>query len=188
MAPIIICIDGNIGVGKSTLLDELKNRGNTVIKEDVDTWGWCLNNYYNNQNRWAFTLQMVVMCSMASQYKTIQTMSDRLVFIERSPESGLIFSKNSYNNKHLNLQELSLLESAYQLFDWSPHIIVLLKASVEQCMQRIASRNRECEKSITTKYISNLNIEYDKIQAIVMDNYKNVHQLADDVEMMCNVL
>lgn len=188
MAPIIICIDGNIGVGKSTLLNELHKRGYTVIKEDIDTWGWCLNKFYSDPHRWAFTLQMAILNSMISQYRNIQSMGDRLVFIERSPEAGMIFTRNNYHNGNLSLDEYNLIESYYNLFEWYPHIIILLKASVDKCMERIKRRNRECEKSITADYIYHLNVEYDKLQAIDMTEYNNVQQLANDVELICNIL
>jgi deoxyadenosine/deoxycytidine kinase len=187
MSPVIICIDGNIGVGKSTLLNELGKRGYTIIKEDLDSWRWCLDNYYSNQHRWSFTLQMSILQSMALQYQRINTMNDRIVFIERSPESGMIFTANSLNNGSMSIEEYNVVKSFYSLFGWNAHVTFLLKTSVEKCMERIKNRNRECESCITPEYISKLNIEYSKLRAIKMDSDVDVCQLANDIEMFCNV-
>lgn len=188
MSPIVVCIDGNIGVGKSTLLTELGKRGYTVIKEDLESWRWCLDNYYQDQDRWSFTLQMSILQSMALQYRLINTLKDRIVFIERSPESGMIFTSNSYKNGSMTIEEYKVVESFYKLFGWNPHVTFLLVTSVENCMERITKRNRECEKSITPEYIAKLNVEYSKLQAIEMYSNVDVRHLANDVELVCNVL
>ena len=59
---MIISIEGNIGSGKSTQLDYLKNK--YIVKyENVETWkaeGW-LKVYYENPKYHAFSFQMRVM-------------------------------------------------------------------------------------------------------------------------------
>ena len=41
----ILCIDGNIGAGKSSILVELKDMGYYVFPEDMKGWGSFLDNF-----------------------------------------------------------------------------------------------------------------------------------------------
>ena len=59
--PKIICIDGLIGAGKSTILEKLKKKGYYVFKENLDEWGYFLDLFYKNKPRWAFTLQIAIL-------------------------------------------------------------------------------------------------------------------------------
>ena len=49
----IVCIDGVIGVGKTTLLDELESRGYHVFREDLDSWQGILELFYRHPERWS---------------------------------------------------------------------------------------------------------------------------------------
>ena len=59
---MIVVIDGNIGCGKSTVLDALSERGFLVHKEAIEMWP--LEKFYEDQSRWAFMMQIAVFDSM----------------------------------------------------------------------------------------------------------------------------
>ena len=90
--PIIISIEGNIGSGKSTLMEYLKNNFNNYLKsksielnnlnicylqEPVDVWNTFIDKngsniieaYYANQEKYAFPFQMMAYISRISQLK-----------------------------------------------------------------------------------------------------------------------
>ena len=46
--PVLVSLEGNIGAGKSTLAEELRRRGRTVIVESVDSWGDTLALFYED--------------------------------------------------------------------------------------------------------------------------------------------
>ena len=79
--PIIISVDGNIWSGKSTKVKDIENyykeQGRTdviFIQEPVDAWNsvvdengvTILSNYYKNQKKFAFRLQMLAYISRLS--------------------------------------------------------------------------------------------------------------------------
>ena len=178
----IYCIDGNIGAGKSSVLTELKRRGYHVYQENLSSWGWCLTEYYKNPHRWSFTLQMAVLQSMAEQYTSIVNGNVPIVFIERSPEAGLLFTRNSFRNGTLTINELELCEKLYSMFRWERHITIKLNTPIEQCFERIHRRGRECERDMTIEYISRLDEDYSKFDAIQLDGLQSPEQLADAIE------
>jgi hypothetical protein len=88
LRPIIVCVDGNIGAGKSTLLKALKeNLAATCFQESVGEWKNLLKAFYEDQPRWAFTLQSHILVDLRDQLSEILAMSgntDRpYVIVER---------------------------------------------------------------------------------------------------------
>jgi len=166
MAPIICCIDGNIGAGKSTVLNVLSEKGYAVFQEDLSDWIWCLERYYSDQDRWAFTLQMAILKSMSSQYKKINTMPNDVVFIERSPISSMIFTKTIFKAGNLTEQELALVQEFNELVGWKPDLTFKLDTCAEKCLERIKSRNRPCEQNITLDYLNLLEQEYNQLDSV----------------------
>jgi deoxyadenosine/deoxycytidine kinase len=188
MSTRIYCVDGNIGAGKSSILDELASRGHFVFKEDLNSWGWCLVDYYNDQKRWAFTLQMAVLDSMASQYEQVNDIQG-VVFIERSPAAGLVFARNAYHNGALTNNEFNLIVNMYNKFKWNTCTTFKIDTDVDTCMDRIRLRGRECERDISLNYINQLSELYSHNlylthgpRCIELNGNKSISQLADIIE------
>lgn len=180
--PIVVCIDGNIGAGKSSVLTELERRGYYVFKEELNTWGWCLDEYYSNPNRWSFTLQMAILHSMATQYQKLATLKTDVVFVERSPESGMIFTRNSFQHGTISRNELELIGKFYAMFGWAPHVTFRLTTDPAKCFERIKLRARDCEKDLTIEYVSVLDEEYRALTAIELDGSLTSIEMANVVE------
>lgn len=159
--PKIFCIDGNIGSGKSTILDELKNRGYTVFKENLEEWMSVLTLFYQKPKRWMFTLQVKIATSMKKQYDEISYhISDPYVFVERSPLSTLLFIKNGIRNGYLTFEEIETFTEIFNQNFWVPDNIFYVDTPVDICFQRKQKRDRTCEKSIEKNYLQQLNDEY----------------------------
>jgi deoxyadenosine/deoxycytidine kinase len=60
-----IVIDGNIGAGKTTQLNFLKNMGARVFKEPIEEWP--LKEFYEDPKRGIFPLQMAVLRTVCDQ-------------------------------------------------------------------------------------------------------------------------
>jgi len=113
--PIILCIEGNIGSGKSTFMQKLKDRHQgkkhiCFLDEPVETWshfkdeeGTILEHYYKDQPTWGFTFQMLAYISRLTllrralenpDYKYIVTerslFTDKHIFCKMLYESGVI--------------------------------------------------------------------------------------------------
>jgi deoxyadenosine/deoxycytidine kinase len=94
----IISLDGNIGSGKSTLYAQLKtifkdNPRVFFLPEPVDTWNTItdengvtiLENYYNDQKKFAFSFQMMAYISRLSLLrKALKNNDYNIIFTERS--------------------------------------------------------------------------------------------------------
>jgi len=160
--PIIYCIDGNIGAGKSTLLKELENRGYFVFQEELSDWGELLDRFYSDEKRWMCSLQTAILHSMHQQYLQIQTLSHDVVFVERSPQSSMIFVKNGVRQGFMDAEETRIVENLYELLKWSPYMSFYVNTPVDLCYERVKNRNRRCENQISVEYLTFLHDEYSR--------------------------
>lgn len=160
----ICCIDGNIGAGKSTVLDEIESRGFYVFREDIEKWKWCLDKFYDDPNRWAFTLQLAVLNSSYEQWKQISKLNAPFVFIERSPMSRLVFASVGYKRGYLSPDEVRLFKELNEKFGWSPDFIMVLNTPADECFRRIRARDRNCEQNIDISYLYDLENEYQNLK------------------------
>lgn len=174
----IFCIDGNIGAGKTTILNELKNRGYCVYEEELSEWGELLNRFYSDQKRWMCTLQVAILHSMQQQYKNLlQTQDQKIVFIERSPQSSMIFVKNGVKQGFIDNEEATVIKNIYNDLYWKPDKVFYLDTDVDLCYDRMKLRSRECEKNVTKDYLQFINDEYSQLyndqNAFILQNNKN---------------
>jgi deoxyadenosine/deoxycytidine kinase len=167
--PIMISIEGNIGTGKSTLLDNLKeilDENIVVIKEPVDQWlkitdknnNSILNNFYQDPHKFSFSFQILILKTMKDLLlKTInENPNCKLIICERSiMSSHHIFAKMLYDDSYMNHIEYNVYKCLYD--EWShisaPDKIIYLNVNAELCFNRIEKRKRLGEKQISLEYL-----------------------------------
>jgi deoxycitidine kinase/deoxyguanosine kinase len=177
--PAIISVDGNIGSGKSTNVKDFeeyyRNQGRTdilFIQEPVDTWNSVvddkgvpiLSNYYKDQKKFAFRLQMLAYISrlallrdaIKKGYKYIVT--ERCVGTDRN-----VFSKMLYDKGDIEHDEYTIYNKWHDEFNNDVPIsaIVYIKASPETCLERINIRSREGE-NIPLEYLKECDKYHDE--------------------------
>ena len=151
-----ISIAGNVGSGKSSVVQSLINRGFNAFEEPIARWSM-LPKFYEDMPRWSFALQIQIL------YTLLDSPDDGLNIFERSPwESLNIFSKISVENGYMSKEEYTLLKDLHDKIAWSPNIIIYLRASPDVCMERITKRGRDCESGIDPHYIKMLHDTYEK--------------------------
>jgi deoxyadenosine/deoxycytidine kinase len=164
VTPWFITIAGNIGVGKSTLVERLTGRlGWQPVFEAVSENPY-LADFYADMPRWAFHSQVFFLTRRLAQHHELlgygkPTVQDRSVY-----EDAEIFARNLYDQGALTTRDW---ESYYELYQTlagllkPPHLVVYLRASVETLQQRIAQRGRTYEQGISADYLHRLNLLYD---------------------------
>jgi deoxyadenosine/deoxycytidine kinase len=174
--PMIVSIEGNIGCGKTTLINNLeihlKNSNITnirVLREPVDIWTEMIDSndneniltkFYNDKTKFAFSFQIFVLKSVLETIiQCIEKYPDcEVIICERSVLSSRhIFTKMLYDDSYMNEIEYKIYES---LFDnwvnssvFTPQKLIFLNVLPETSIQRIIRRNRTGESRITKDYI-----------------------------------
>jgi deoxyadenosine/deoxycytidine kinase len=194
-APVIISFDGNIGSGKSTKVrdieDYYKEKGRTdviFIQEPVDSWNsvvdengvTILSNYYKNQKKFAFRLQMLAYISRLSLLRDAVKKGYKYIITERCVGTDKnVFSKMLYDKGDIEHDEYIIYTKWYEEFisDVPIGAIVYIKASPETCLERVNIRAREGE-NIPLEYLK----ECDKYHNEWIDS-ENIPKLVIDADI-----
>ena len=171
---IIISVEGNIGVGKSTFINILKSKWANceVVSEPVDMWKNIvgsdgkniLQTFYEDIPRWAYSFQNVACITrMMKMEDAIRNSDSKYIFLDRSLGTDKnVFEAMLYDQGKLN----ELEHSMYNLWCDFYHkyvrpqdnqINIYLKSSPETCASRITKRGRVEEESIGIEYLKGLN-------------------------------
>jgi deoxyadenosine/deoxycytidine kinase len=176
--PKIIQIEGNIGVGKSTFTQLLKDNipSSEIVSEPVDMWLQIKNfndknilqMFYDDTQRWAYTFQNIAYVTrMMKIERTIRNSFSDYIFLDRSIETDrYVFEKMLWEEGKLQKIEHEAYElwcNFYQDFvrPNNSKKIIYLRCSPEVCAQRIQIRGREEEKSITIDYLNKLHLAHE---------------------------
>jgi len=160
----VITIDGNIGSGKSTVLEKLQKTNNQIVSfEPFQEWEPYLEKMYKN-NTGHFDFQLKVYLDRAF----IQAKSNSILYMERSPKFTYETFVKVYKD-NLTQQEYSILEHLYENVDHKynknvvePVIYVYLQSSPTICYNRIKQRDRESEKTIDFNLIQLLHSKHEE--------------------------
>ena len=169
--PLLVSIDGNIGSGKSTTWDMLKQayagRDDVhFVEEPVDSWHHIkdgdgvpiLTNFYKDHKAYAFRFQMMAYISrLALLRQTVRSNAGRcrVIVTERSVDTDRnIFAKMLYDSGDIAHDEYTIYNMWFDEFvrDLPVAGLVYIRADPETCMERITKRGREGE-SIPLDYV-----------------------------------
>lgn len=158
-------IAGNIGAGKSTLVERLCQRlGWQAYYEPVSENPY-LEDFYRDMNKWAFHSQLYFLTDRLQTHKSLQDFNGSVVQDRSVFEDAEVFVKNLYQRGALSERDFRTYWKFYQLFLSflePPDLVVYLRSSLETLKERIALRGRSYEEGISDDYLSGLNDLYEE--------------------------
>lgn len=172
----IVCIDGNIAAGKTTVLQEIEKRGYRVFYEPFENNPW-LPLYYKDPKAYALNTQIWFLSERFRQYKNADFSSDGIVFVERSMYTDrFIFVEMIRRQGNLSDLEYQTYRHHFEIYrNPLPDLAVTLAVPPDECLRRLKERNRGMESSVSLDYLSDLNAvytqNYDKLGAKSIKKY-----------------
>ena len=187
----ILSIEGNIGSGKSTIINYLKtnyskNENIIFLPEPVEEWekikddegNTILTKFYNDQKKYSFAFQMMAYISRLNILrKTIEKNPGKIIISERSLYTDkYVFAQMLYDDKKMESVEYQIYNNWFHSFsDLAPlHKVIYLKTDPNVSFQRIHERNRTGESSIPFDYIQTCHIYHDKMYDLITCSKKIV--------------
>lgn len=168
---MFVTICGNIGSGKTTVLEKLESDGFEVKFEPVHKWTY-LSKFYENMKEYAFPLQMQILQSFLSYKNNNKKVP---IVCERSPqESFQVFSSHLYKKKLLELDQFRIIRFFTNTYSWNPEVYIYIRTEPSVCLSRIESRNRDSENNISLDYIKELHDSY--------ENFSRIHKITHIVD------
>jgi len=175
----IFSIEGNIGSGKSTLvkklttiLTKLSNIQVIYLPEPVAVWESIKDNsgkniiekYYENQEKYAFSFQMMAYITRIHQVKEILKKNENAIIIcERSVFTDKeIFAKMLHDDEKIEDVEYNIYCKWFYEFvkDIPVAGLIYVKTNPEKCEKRVIHRNRKGE-SIPLSYLENCHLYHE---------------------------
>lgn len=157
-------LEGNIGAGKSTFLQMIKEQmpDLSVKLEAVDVWQSplhgqsLLTEFYINPLRWAYTFENFTMVSRIQEYRAAQAVTNTLI-IERSIYSGhFVFARNSFESGFMTPLEWNVYQQWFNFLTHSlslPQGFIYLRVDPDISLSRVKKRKRGAEDSLSYDYL-----------------------------------
>lgn len=157
----IVCIDGNIASGKTTVLTEIQKKGYPVYFEPFEDNPW-LPLYYKDPKTYSLNTQLWFLSERFRQYKNADFHSDGIVFIERSMYTDrFIFVELIRRQGNMNDLEYQTYKHHFNTYkNPLPDLTIVLNTSPKICKERMDSRARGMESSVPLEYLQQLGEVY----------------------------
>lgn len=157
----IICVDGVVEVGKSTLSELISKRYNIKLYEEPVTDNPILDKYYHDRKRWSFPLQVFF---LNKRFKIIKDASKLpACVLDRSIYGDVIFSRMLVHDGLMTEEEFKLYEELlYNMLEHieKPKLMIYLETSVDNAIKKIKKRGRDYEQIVPREYWENLDKNY----------------------------
>jgi deoxyguanosine kinase len=160
-----ICIEGNIGVGKTTLVKKLAEHFKANALYEVFKKTPLLSRFYYNPQANALALESFFLKDRKKQLfkitknKAIQKKEKKL-FSDYCLDKCLIFSKINLEKEQFTKYKKLHEEISETLI--TPDLVIVIHGTTDNLIRNIAARNRKYEKKIKFSYLEKLNKSYKK--------------------------
>jgi deoxyguanosine kinase len=180
-----ITIEGNIGAGKTTLAHLLSKELNArlILEEFADNP--FLPKFYENQQQYAFPLELFF---MAERYKQLKDLLQTKDMFQHITVSDYLFTKCLLFAKvNLADDEFLLYQKLFDIINpqlIQPDLLIYLHAPVSKLQENIRKRNRHYEQGIAPEYLFSLQETY--TQYIKQHNIKTLFIDASSADFLGN--
>lgn len=157
-----ICIDGVVGVGKSSLVEIMESEFAYKPFFEPVTDNPILPKFYYDRARYSFPLQVFFLNKRFAMVKESERMGNTV--LDRSIYGDVIFAKMLCQSGEMSIEEYELYkELAGNMFEHlkRPKLMVYLQTSVDNVIKKIQKRGRDYEQIVERSYWENLNSEYE---------------------------
>ena len=196
----VIGIAGNIGVGKTSLVEFLTQTYDITPFYEPNDDNPYLDDFYQDMKAWGFHSQLYF---LASKFKIHQELDatpgvviqDRTLF-----EDVEIFATALYQMRKISKRDWQTYQNLYQSIQNAikpPDLMIYLKCSVRTMRKRIKLRGRAMEQDIPLAYLKRLEKLYEnwinsyrekfgssKVLTIETDRLDYVNDMIDQIELM----
>jgi len=155
-----ICIEGNIGAGKTSLAEKIAKDFNARLVLESFANNPFLPKFYKDPNNNAFPLELFF---MAERYQQLKQVKEQEMFSKFTISDYFFMKSRLFAQNNLSADELELF---YRLFDImlatlpKPDLLIYLHSDIKTLQINIKKRARTYEQEITDEYLQRIQEKY----------------------------
>ncbi|RLA32914.1 MAG: deoxynucleoside kinase [Gammaproteobacteria bacterium] len=191
-----IAIAGNIGVGKSTLVEFLSRTYGISPYYEPSEDNPYLPDFYSDMKRWSFHSQLYFLSNKFRIHQELDRMPGLVVLDRTIFEDAEIFAMALHDMKHIDDRDWETYTNFYRsILDAikPPDLMIYLRCSMRTLRKRIKLRGRAMEQDVPLAYLKRLEglyeawiRSYDLSEVLILetDNLDYIHDLVHRLDVM----
>ena len=191
-----IAIAGNIGVGKSTLVEFLSRTYGISPYYEPNEDNPYLPDFYSDMKRWAFHSQLYFLSNKFRIHQELDKMPGLVVLDRTIFEDAEVFATALHEMRKIDKRDWATYREFYTAILEAinpPDLMIYLRCSMRTLRKRIGLRGRAMEQDIPLSYLKRLDrlyeqwIEsYDMGEVLILetDNLDYIHDLVHKLDVM----
>jgi deoxyadenosine/deoxycytidine kinase len=191
-----IAIAGNIGTGKSSLVEFLSRTYGVKPFYEPNDENPYLPDFYQDMNRWAFHSQLYFLSNKFRMHQQLERMSGVVVLDRTIYEDAEIFATALHDMRHFTGRDWDTYWNFYQIILDAirpPDLMIYLRCSMRTLRQRIRLRGRVMEKDIPLSYLKRLerlyeqwlgSYPYGEVLVLETDKLDYINDMVDCLDVM----
>ncbi|MFV0544276.1 MAG: deoxynucleoside kinase [Marinicella pacifica] len=197
--PIIIGIAGNIGAGKTSLVEFLQRSYVITPFYEPNDENPYLDDFYRDMKAWAFHSQLYFLSSKFAMQQQLEqcrgvVLQDRTLFEDVEIFATALHHMRKINNR--DWQTFTDLYNSIQQAIQPPDLMIYLKCSIRTARKRIKIRGRSMEQNMPLRYLKRLETLYQswisrynmsEVLTIETDQLDYVNDLVDQLQLMTSI-
>ena len=163
MAKRLILVAGNIGSGKTSLTERIGERLGWKTAYETVADDPYLPDFYADMKKWSFHLQVFLLGHRAQQHMDMYEAQQNAIIDRSIYEDAYIFARALLSMGNMTERDYMTYRRIFDLVVKNlpiPSLLIFLDAPVPVLMNRIHSRGREIESSISADYLTLLESFY----------------------------
>ena len=191
-----IAIAGNIGAGKSSLVEFLTRTYGIKPFYEPNEENPYLSDFYQDMNGWAFHSQLYFLSSKFRMHQQLERSSGVVVLDRTIYEDAEIFATALHKMRKFTGRDWDTYWNFYQtILDAirPPDLMIYLRCSMRTLRKRIRLRGRDMEKDIPLTYLKRLeylyegwlcNYPYGEVLVLETDKLDYINDMVDCLDVM----
>ncbi|MEA3333128.1 MAG: deoxynucleoside kinase [Pseudomonadota bacterium] len=174
-----IAVAGNIGSGKSRLIEFLCTSYPLVPVRNIKDENPYLTDFYLEMSRWSFHSQIFILAKKFQYFQKLAKTSHSVIQNRTLYEDAEIFARNLYQTGNMSETDFRTYYDFYQSISSvlpAPDLLIYLHSSVGASRKRLQAYSDPHENSISNTYLKRLNrlyvnwiADYDLSEVIIID-------------------
>ncbi|MCC6559192.1 MAG: deoxynucleoside kinase [Polyangiaceae bacterium] len=171
--PRIIAVAGNMGAGKSSLVEWLRQRFGMVPFFEPNAENPYLSDFYKDMRRWAMSSQLFFLVRRFQIHRSIDEraaaeggdrgpaiVQDRTLY-----EDAEVFAAHLHRAGYIDERDWGTYQTLYQTLRDEirpPDLMIYLRCPLKTLVKRVRHRGRDFERAIPRRYLASLEALYEE--------------------------